>query len=103
MGRSVPKGNCGAGPALQIQPNAHSSKRLPLVPHPPLNVVILGNGTKAEVKVEAARLSKALEGHTGIAPCGVDLAHDTDLSSLSADVALVLGGDGTVLHTARRM
>ena len=33
----------------------------------------------------------------------MDLAHDTDLSTLSADVALVLGGDGTVLHTARRM
>jgi NAD+ kinase len=34
---------------------------------------------------------------------GVDLAPDTDLSKLSADVALVLGGDGTVLHTSRRM
>src|SRR5262249_14695451 len=34
---------------------------------------------------------------------GVDLESDTDLSCLEADVALVLGGDGTVLHTARRM
>jgi NAD+ kinase len=34
---------------------------------------------------------------------GIDLSSDTDLSCLSADVALVLGGDGTVLHTARRM
>jgi NAD+ kinase len=73
------------------------------VPQPPLNVVILGNGTKPEVRLEAVRLGLAIEAHEGVAPCGVDLAHDTDLSTLSADVALVLGGDGTVLHTARRM
>ena len=34
---------------------------------------------------------------------GVDLGSDSDLSRLEADIALVLGGDGTVLHTARRM
>jgi NAD+ kinase len=32
-----------------------------------------------------------------------DLGGEADLSGLGADVALVLGGDGTVLHTARRM
>ncbi len=73
------------------------------MPHPPLNVAILGNGTKPEVKTEAVRLAKALEDHPGVTSVGVDLAPDTDLSTLSADVALVLGGDGTVLHTAMRM
>jgi NAD+ kinase len=66
-------------------------------------VVILGNGTKPEVRAEADRLALALETHPGTLAAGIDLAADTDLSTLRADVALVLGGDGTVLHTARRM
>lgn len=70
---------------------------------PALNVVILGNGTKPEVHTEARRLADAIEQHPTLHLTGLDLASDTDLSGLSADVALVLGGDGTVLHTARRM
>jgi NAD+ kinase len=70
---------------------------------PPLRVAILGNGTKPEVVAEAARLGVALRGHRDLVPAALDLASDTDLSGLEADVALVLGGDGTVLHTARRM
>ena len=73
------------------------------MPLPPLNVMILGNGTKPEVLSEAGRLALAVGGHPSTVSAGVDLAADTDLSSLQADVALVLGGDGTVLHTARRM
>jgi NAD+ kinase len=34
---------------------------------------------------------------------GVDLSADSDLSCCPADVAIVVGGDGTVLHTVRRM
>jgi NAD+ kinase len=69
----------------------------------PLDLVILGNGAKAGVAAEAERLAADLAGYPGLSVVGVDLASDTDLSSLSADLALVLGGDGTVLHTARRM
>jgi len=70
---------------------------------PPLRVAVLGNGTKPEVRAEATRLAAALAETPGLLPTVVDLAADTDLSGLGADVALVLGGDGTVLHTARRM
>ncbi len=69
----------------------------------PLNLAILGNGTKPEVVAQAERIGRAVEAFAGIRLVGVDLAPETDLSALKADVALVLGGDGTVLHTARRM
>ncbi len=71
--------------------------------HPALKVALLGNGTKPEVVAESARLAKAFEAFVGLRLVGVDLGPETDLSNLQADVAVVLGGDGTVLHTARRM
>jgi NAD+ kinase len=39
----------------------------------------------------------------GVVLAGIDLSADSDLSALPADIAAVLGGDGTVLHAARRM
>lgn len=66
-------------------------------------MVILGNGGKPEVHAEAERLVTAIRGRDGLVLAGVDLASDTNLSRLKANIALVLGGDGTVLHTARRM
>lgn len=73
------------------------------MPASPLKVVILGNGTKPEVPYEANRLADAMTDASGMVLVDIDLSSDTDLSRLSADVALALGGDGTVLHTARRM
>lgn len=70
---------------------------------PPLELVILGNGTRTEVQAEVKQLADAVTKHPGLRLVGVDLASDTDLSGLSADIAVVVGGDGTVLHTARRM
>jgi NAD+ kinase len=68
-----------------------------------LKLVILGNGIKAEVHALASELSGMLLQTSGIELVGVDLSADSDLSALPADVAVVLGGDGTVLHAARRM
>ncbi|MGP0069689.1 MAG: NAD(+)/NADH kinase [Isosphaeraceae bacterium] len=69
----------------------------------PLRQVILGNGTKAEVHVASESLKETLSGTPGLELAGVDLSADSNLSDLPAEVAVVLGGDGTVLHTARRM
>jgi NAD+ kinase len=72
-------------------------------PPAPLRLVVLGNGTKAEVHAAVADLTEALSRAPGLELAGVDLSADSDLSDLPAGVAVVLGGDGTVLHTARRM
>jgi NAD+ kinase len=69
----------------------------------PLDLVLLGNGGRPEIAAEAERLAAAIAATPGLRCAGVDLSADSDLSELRADIALVLGGDGTVLHAARRM
>lgn len=69
----------------------------------PLRVMILGNASKPGVVDESKRLAAIFQADPKFELVGVDLSPDSDLSALAADVALVLGGDGTVLHTARRM
>lgn len=72
-------------------------------PPPPLRLMLLGNGSREEVHAQAERLAVAVVCAPGAVLAGIDLSADSDLSSLPADIAIVLGGDGTVLHTARRM
>jgi len=72
-------------------------------PRAPLSVAILGNGTKTDVPVAADLIATAMNDVPGLKLTDIDLGAESDLSGLSAHVALVLGGDGTVLHTARRM
>jgi NAD+ kinase len=95
-----------SGENLSEDSNARAESR-PAAPSPPLpaplRIVILGNGTKPEVHAEAARIASAVNGEPRVQLVAVDLSSDSDLSNLKADIALVLGGDGTVLHTARRM
>jgi NAD+ kinase len=65
--------------------------------------MLLGNGSREEVHAEAERLAVSVVCAPGVVLAGIDLSSDSDLSNLPADIAIVLGGDGTVLHTARRM
>lgn len=69
----------------------------------PLRLAVLGNGSKPEVVAEAGHIRESVARHEALECSGLDLSAGSDLSDLQADVALVLGGDGTVLHTARRM
>ena len=88
---------------MTIDDHARGASSSHATPVSPLRVAILGNGTRGEVTLVAERLAKAIEARPDIVPSGFDLSEDSDLSKLDADLALVLGGDGTVLHTARRM
>jgi NAD+ kinase len=62
---------------------------------------VLGNPTKPGVRAEAERLRPLLEkiGEVTV----FDLDRCEDLSQCTADVALVLGGDGAILRAARQM
>jgi NAD+ kinase len=74
----------------------------PLFGSPP-RLMILGNGARDESRAQVAILSREIEACKGVKLAGVDLSADSDLSKLPADIAVVVGGDGTVLHTVRRM
>ncbi len=76
---------------------------MPASARAPLLVAILGNGTKTDVPAAADLIATAMNEVPGLRLTDIDLGAESDLSGLSANLALVLGGDGTVLHTARRM
>jgi NAD+ kinase len=65
-----------------------------------MRIFVLGNGTRAGVKEEAAKLLPFLEKHCEIV--AFDLNQEKELCA-AADVALVLGGDGAILRAARQM
>src|SRR5438067_589716 len=58
---------------------------------------VLGNDRKPLVPQEAARLVPALERYGEVV--AFDLRQQEDLSGLTADIAIVLGGDGLILST----
>jgi NAD+ kinase len=64
-------------------------------------IFVLGNAYRSGVKEEAERLLPFLREHAEVV--AFDLKQETDLSALSADFALVLGGDGAILRAARQM
>jgi NAD+ kinase len=62
---------------------------------------VLGNADRPGVREEAERLLPRLQPFGEVV--ALDLEQSVDLSSLTADLALVLGGDGAILRAARQM
>jgi NAD+ kinase len=62
---------------------------------------LLGFGDRGTVAQEAERLRPVIERHAEIV--GFDLEFSQDLSTIDADIAVVLGGDGSILRAANQM
>jgi NAD+ kinase len=80
----------------------------PMVKHPapgpaspPLRVILLGAAQRPEICAEAERLRPAISQYAQVVLS--DFTGTEDLSKVEADVAIVLGGDGSILRAARQM
>src|SRR5687768_9376924 len=63
--------------------------------------LILGSGERPNLLEEAERLRPMIEGHLQVVLA--DFEYRQDLSKLTADLAVVLGGDGSILRAALQM
>src|SRR5713226_4023040 len=66
-----------------------------------MRIIVLGNASRPGVQEEVEHLLPFLRQYVEITT--VDLHQERDLSAETADVALVLGGDGAILRAARQM
>ena len=64
-------------------------------------VVVLGSAERPRVKSETARLRPLIEAHLEV--LAWDLQASIDLAALDFDLAIVLGGDGSILRAVRQM
>ncbi len=70
-------------------------------PEQTIRVVLLSAGQRPHVLAEAERLRPLIQQHATIV--GEDLSGQEDMSGVSADLAIVLGGDGSILRAAHQM
>jgi NAD+ kinase len=66
-----------------------------------LRVIMLGSGQRPDVAVEAERLRPVISKLAQIVAS--DFTGSVDMSKVEADVAIVLGGDGSILRAAHQM
>jgi NAD+ kinase len=66
-----------------------------------MRVILLSTGQRPRVLAEAERLRPMIEELADIV--GSDFTGSQDMSGLEADVAIVLGGDGSILRAAHQM
>jgi NAD+ kinase len=64
-------------------------------------LLMLGSGERPNVLPEAARLRPIIEQHADVVLA--DFEFHTDLAQVQADLAIVLGGDGSILRAANQM
>ncbi len=64
-------------------------------------VLLLGSGERPNVLDEAQRLRPFIEQHAEIVLA--DFRYQEDLSQVRADLAIVMGGDGSILRAAKQM
>ena len=68
---------------------------------PPMRAILLSFGARPEVLAEAERLRPLIEQHASIVGC--DFTGSEDMSQVDAELAIVLGGDGSILRAAHQM
>ena len=66
-----------------------------------LRVVLLGAGDRPHVREEAERVKRALTQHADVVL--QDMAGQSELSTVAADLAVVVGGDGSILRAAKQL
>ncbi len=72
------------------------------VPQKLLKAFLLGSGDRRpQILAEVERLRPEIESCVEIV--GEDFSYEGDLSQVSADIAIVFGGDGSILRAARQM
>lgn len=67
----------------------------------PPRAIVLGATHRLDVTRQAEQLLPVIERHCRIATA--DFSGTTDLSRIEADLAIVLGGDGSIMRAARQM
>ena len=82
-----------------IEPMVDTPAHLPK--QPPLRTFLLGAGERPEVMREAQGVRPVVEQFAHIVR--TDFTGAVDLSNVEADVAIVLGGDGSILRAAHQM
>jgi len=74
---------------------------MPISAQNSLRVFLLGAGGRPDVLAEAERLRPIIEQHAVVAHA--DFGGAEDLSNVEADLAIELGGDGSILRAAHQM
>jgi NAD+ kinase len=64
-------------------------------------VVILADGSKPTIPADVDRLRKVIQQHVEIV--GISLDSNEDLAGLKTDLAIVLGGDGSILRASHQI